>query len=106
MLNNINYKLKEIKILRQLKGKNSCEVCIAGRIKEHFSKKLDRRTDILIRRLYADISGILLKSIRSYKYFLLVVDDATRSCWIRLLVDKSALTIQPIIRALKTTLET
>ena len=79
LLDNISYKLKEIKILRQLKGKNSYKVYIVGRIKEYFFKKLDKRTDILIRRLYTNILGILLKSIRSYKYFLLVVDDATYS---------------------------
>jgi len=103
---NIGYKLKEIKINQKPKGENSCAACMAGRMKEHFSKKTDRRTDIPIRRLHADISGILPRSIRGYRYFLLVVDDATRTCWIRLLIDKSALTIQPVIRALKTTLET
>ena len=75
-------------------------------MKEHFSKTTDRRTNIPIRRLYADISGILPTSIRSYRYFLLVVDDASRTCWIRLLVDKSALTVQPVIRALKNILKT
>ena len=79
MLDNINYKLKEIKTLRQLKGKNSYKVYIVGRIKEYFSKKLDKRTDILIQRLYTNILGILLKSIYSYRYFLLIVDDTTYS---------------------------
>ena len=79
MLDNISYKLKEIKTLRQLKGKNSYKVYIVKRIKEYFSKKLDRRTDILIQRLYTNILGILLKSIYNYKYFLLVVDNATYS---------------------------
>ena len=79
LLDNISYKLKEIKTLRQLKGKNSYEVYIVKRIKEYFSKKLDKRIDILIRRLYTNILGILLKSIYSYRYFLLVVNNTTYS---------------------------
>lgn len=105
LVGDTGYDLKMIKV-QQPKGEKNCEACSAGRMKEHFNKKTDRRTEEPIRRLHADISGILPVSIRGYRYFLLVVDDATRTCWVRLLPDKSARTIQPIIRSLRKQLET
>ncbi|KAK6586848.1 hypothetical protein PZA11_000138 [Diplocarpon coronariae] len=89
-----------------LKGERNCESCLAGRMKEQFNKKTDTRIDKICRRLYADISGTLPPLIRGYRYFLLVVDDACRCCWIRLLKNKSADEIQPKIKDLKKQLET
>ena len=87
------------------KGEKSCESCLAGRMKEHFTKKTDTRANTPLRRLHADISGIQCQSIRGYRYYLVVVDDATRVCWVRLLKDKTAAVIQPEIKLLKTQLE-
>jgi hypothetical protein len=62
-----------------LAGKTACEACLAGRQKESFNKKTDNRSTVKLGRLHCDISGIQDVSIRGYKYYLLVVDDATRS---------------------------
>ena len=60
------------------KGEKSCEACLAGRIKEHFTKKTDTKANTLLRKLYADISGIQCQLIKGYKYYLVVINDATR----------------------------
>ena len=62
-----------------LARKTACEACLAGRQKESFNKKTDNRSTVKLGRLYCNISGIQDVSIRGYKYYLLVVDDATRS---------------------------
>jgi hypothetical protein len=82
-------------------GDEACEACLAGKMKESFNKTTDNRSDIKLRRLHADISGILPASFRGYRYFLLVVDDATRYIWIRLLKDKSTAEILPKIKEIK-----
>ena len=66
-------------------GESACEACLAGRMKETFNKTTDNCAQVKIRRLHTDISGIKAKSIRGYRYFLLVVDDATRYSWVALL---------------------
>ena len=58
-------------------------------MKESFNKKTDSRQTHRIQRLHADMSGILPISIRGYRYFLLVICDATRATWIRFLKTKS-----------------
>ncbi|KAI1003302.1 hypothetical protein K3495_g4899 [Podosphaera aphanis] len=58
-------------------------------MKESFSKKTDKRTFQPARRLHDDLSGKLPTSIRGYNYFLIVIDDASRCGWIRLLKTKS-----------------
>ncbi|KAI1005780.1 hypothetical protein K3495_g2442 [Podosphaera aphanis] len=71
------------------KGENAYEACLAGKMKETFSKKTDNRTFRPARRLHADISGKLPTSVRGYNYFLIIIDDAPRCGWIRLLKNKS-----------------
>jgi hypothetical protein len=61
-----------------LAGNTACEACLAGRQKESFNKKTDNRSTIKLRRLHYDISGIQDISIRGNRYYLLVVDNATR----------------------------
>ena len=58
-------------------GDQACEGCLAGKMKESFNKTTDNRSGIKLRRLHADISGILHPSFRNYRYFLVIVDDAT-----------------------------
>ena len=65
-------------LIQEPKGEKCYKVYLVGRMKEYFNKKSDSRTDIPIRRLYANISSILLYLIRGYRYFLLVVDNTTR----------------------------
>ena len=61
-------------------GETACEGCLAGRIKESFNKTTDNRQQVKARKIYADISGIKAISFRRYKYYFLVVDNATRYC--------------------------
>ncbi|KAI0995902.1 hypothetical protein K3495_g12278 [Podosphaera aphanis] len=69
-------------------GATSCESYLAGKMKEYFNKKSDRRADTILRRIYCDISGIQSMSVRGYRYYLPVVDGVSRDCWIRLLKTK------------------
>ncbi|KAI0992753.1 hypothetical protein K3495_g15432, partial [Podosphaera aphanis] len=92
-LPNISSKPKAIS-----KGENACEACLAGKMKESFSKKTDNRTSQPARRLHADISGKLPTSIRGYNYFLIVIDDASRCGWIRLLKTKTTAECLPSIK--------
>ncbi|CAJ2645142.1 unnamed protein product [Trifolium pratense] len=62
-----------------IKGDTACIPCLAGKMKESFNKKAHNWTHIPARRLHADISGILPQSFRGYRYFLIIVDDATRN---------------------------
>jgi hypothetical protein len=93
------------KALERLPGEDACEPCLASGMKESFNKTTDNRADIKIRRLHTDLSGIKASSIRGYKYFLLVVDDATRYTWIALAKDKSAASILLIFREIKSQVE-
>jgi hypothetical protein len=54
--------------------------CLAGKIKESFYKKTDSRIGTKARRLYADLLGIKPLSCRDYRYFLIVIDNASRRC--------------------------
>jgi hypothetical protein len=63
---------------RLLYGKKLYEPCLAGKMKELFNKKTDKREGRRVRRLYADLSGYYLASIRGFRYFLVVLCDASR----------------------------
>jgi hypothetical protein len=78
-------------------GRRDCESCLAGKMKESFVRKTDIREEVKGRKLYCDISGIRHRSVRGYYYYLLLIDDATRTIWVRLLIDKSTATILPIL---------
>ncbi|KAI1002956.1 hypothetical protein K3495_g5246 [Podosphaera aphanis] len=75
------------------KRDKACVPCLAGNMKETFNKKTHNRTYQLARRLHADISGILPESFRSHKYFLLIIDDASRCSWLRLMKNKETNTV-------------
>ena len=74
-------------------GDTMCEACLAGKMKESFRKSTDSRTSRPIRRLHADLSGIKSHSIRGYRYYLLIVDDVTRYCWLQLLKSKETVKV-------------
>jgi hypothetical protein len=86
-------------------GRRACECCLAGKMKESFNKKTDSRQCQRIRKLYADTSGILPISIRGYRYFLLVICDATRATWIRLLKSKGTADVLLALLGIKTQIE-
>ena len=63
---------------RLLYGEKLCEPCFAGKIKELFNKKTNKREGKRVRRLHADLSGYYLAFIRGFRYFLVVLCDASR----------------------------
>ena len=71
-------------------GEHACESCLAGGMKETFNKKSDNRTDQKIGRIHADLSGIKSPSYNGNRYFLLLVDDATRQTWVYFTKTKEA----------------
>jgi hypothetical protein len=86
-------------------GDHACEECLAGRMKESFQKITDSRTDVKIRRLHMDISGIKSTSIQGYYYFVLITDDATRMSWIHFTKTKSAPEVFPLLKEIKLRVE-
>ena len=58
-------------------------------MKESFNKVTDSRLSVAGRRVHCDLSGIRGLSIKGYRYWLLVIDDATRATAVRILKDKS-----------------
>ncbi|KAI0991343.1 hypothetical protein K3495_g16844, partial [Podosphaera aphanis] len=79
-------------------GEKHCESCLAGRMKERFNKKTDTREYVKGRRLHADISGIQGVSVRGFRYYLAVVDDASRMYWVALLKSKETNEVLNILK--------
>ncbi|RKF56399.1 hypothetical protein OnM2_081035 [Erysiphe neolycopersici] len=71
-------------------------------MKETYSKKTVNRTLKIARRLHSDISGKLPTSLHGYNYFLIVIDDASRCGWQRLLKNKSTAECLPAIKEIVT----
>jgi hypothetical protein len=63
---------------RLLYGKKLYELCLAGKIKELFNKKTNKREGKRVRRLYANLSRYYLAFIRGFRYFLVVLCNANR----------------------------
>jgi hypothetical protein len=63
---------------RLLYSKKLYEPCLAGKMKELFNKKTNKREGKRVRRLYADLSRYYLAFIRGFRYFLVVLCDASR----------------------------
>lgn len=80
------------------KGEKPCEDCLAGKMKEIFSKKIYKLTFKIARRLRADISGKPPTLIQGYNYFLVIIDDALRCGWVKLLKNKSIVEFLPSIK--------
>jgi hypothetical protein len=59
-------------------GKKLYKPCLAGKIKELFNKKTNKREGKRVRRLYADLSRYYLAFIQGFRYFLVVLCDASR----------------------------
>ncbi|KAI1002157.1 hypothetical protein K3495_g6041 [Podosphaera aphanis] len=82
-----------------------CESCLAGRMKERFNKKTGTRECVKGRRLHADISGIQGVSVRGFRYYLIVVDDASRIYWVTLLKSNETKEVLNILRQIITMVE-
>ena len=87
-------------------GEHACEECLAGKMAESFHKTTDSRSDQLGYRLHCDLSGIKVPSIRGYRYFLLVVDDATRMDCMKLLKSKETREVFPALQETIAEIET
>jgi hypothetical protein len=59
-------------------SKKLCEPCLTGKIKESFNKKTNKCEGKRVRRLYADLSRYYLVFIQGFRYFLVVLCDASR----------------------------
>ena len=66
-----------------------CDYCLLG--KQHrvsFSSKSTKKSEIL-ELVYSDVYGpIKVKSIGGYKYFVTIINDASRKTWVYLLKSK------------------
>lgn len=82
-----------------------CEPCLAGKMKLKYHKTTEARENRKIRRLHVDLSGIQAPSVRGYRYYLCIIDDATRVGWVRLTRTKSSQEILPILQQLKEMVE-
>jgi hypothetical protein len=69
-------KLKDKRKL--LYSKKLYKLCLAGKIKELFNKKTNKREGKRVRRLYADLFRYYLAFIQGFRYFLVVLCDASR----------------------------
>ena len=66
-----------------------CDYCLLG--KQHrvsFSNKSTKKSEIL-ELVYYDVCGLIeVKSIGGYKYFVTIINDASRKTWVYLLKSK------------------
>jgi putative NADPH-quinone reductase len=63
---------------RLLHSKKLYKLCLAGKIKESFNKKTNKREGKRVKRLYINLSKYYLVFIRGFRYFLVVSCDASR----------------------------
>ena len=63
---------------RLLYNKKLYKLYLAGKIKELFNKKTDKREGKKVRRQYADLFRYYLAFIRGFRYFLVVSCDISR----------------------------
>jgi len=66
-------------------------------MKELFNKKTDKREGRRVRRLHANLSGYYLASVRGFRYFLVVLCNASRIVWVKLLKTKSIDEVYPAL---------
>ena len=79
MLDSNSVGLIKLKDKRKLPySEKLCEPCLAGKMKESFNKKTNKREGKRVKRLYADLSRYYLASVRGFRYFLVISCDASR----------------------------
>jgi hypothetical protein len=52
--------------------------CLAGKMKESFNKKTNKREGKRVKRLYADLFRYYLAFVQGFRYFLVVLCNASR----------------------------
>ena len=70
-------------------------------MKESFNRSTDSQEKVKLQRLHCDLSGIQMKSIHGYQYFLVAINDTTRAVWIQHLRSKEAAEVVPIFKQLQ-----
>jgi hypothetical protein len=77
----LRYKLLGIYFIKRviIANKRDYKSCLAGKIKELFERKIDVKEIIKERKLYCNISRIRHRFIQGYYYYLLLIDNATRT---------------------------
>jgi len=79
LLNSNSVSLIKPKDKRKLShSEKLCKPCLAGKMKESFNKKTNKREGKRVKRLHADLSKYHLASIQGFRYFLVVSCDASR----------------------------
>jgi len=79
LLNSNSVSLIKLKDKRKLLyGKKLYKPCLAGKMKELFNKKTNKREGKRVKRLHADLSRYYLASVQGFRYFLVVSCDASR----------------------------
>jgi hypothetical protein len=63
---------------RLLYNKKLYKPCLASKMKESFNKKTNKREGKRVRRLHADLFRYYLASVQGFRYFLVVLCDASR----------------------------
>ncbi len=78
-------------------GDRACRGCLAGHMKQTFSKQSSTRSTTPGYRLHFDITGRRVKSVYGNQYYLVGIDDATRATKLLVLRDKSTTELFPTI---------
>ena len=81
-------------------SKRDYKLCLAGKMKELFIYKTDIREEVKRRKLYCNILKIRHRFVKGYYYYLLLIDNVTRTTWVRLFKDKSIAIILLILTKL------
>jgi hypothetical protein len=78
LLNSNSIGLIKLKSKRRLlKGEKLCKLCLAGKMKELFNKKTNKREGKQVRRLHANLSRYYLILVCSFRYFLVVLCNSS-----------------------------
>jgi hypothetical protein len=80
-MDKLRHKLLGMHFTKQviIASKRDYESCLAGKIKELYKRKTDIRETIKGRKLHCNISRIRHRSIQGYHYYLLLINNATRT---------------------------
>jgi hypothetical protein len=63
---------------RLLYSEKLYKLCLISKIKESFNKKTNKREGKRVKRLHANLSRYYLAFIQGFRYFLVILCDASR----------------------------
>ena len=70
--------LKKLKIVPSTNELQFCHACATGKLDERRFKRRSEHAKTFLYRLHFDTAGPLPSSVRGHKYFVVVIDEATR----------------------------